>query len=70
MANCSCSILDTAGNTEETIGGRSMPDLVKWDPFGELQRVRDDVGRIFGRFFPWDSRGDEFFSGLVLLSST
>jgi Molecular chaperone (small heat shock protein) len=41
-----------------------MPDLVKWDPFGELQRVRDDVGRIFGRIFPWDFRSDEFFSGL------
>lgn len=41
-----------------------MADLIKWDPFGELQRVRDDVGRIFGRFFPWESRADELFPGL------
>jgi len=38
-----------------------MTDVVKWDPFGEMQRVRDDFGRLFGRWWPWDP---ESFSAL------
>lgn len=41
-----------------------MADLMKWEPFAELQRARDDFGRFFGRFFPWDLRSDELFLGI------
>ena len=41
-----------------------MADLTKWEPFAELQRARDDFGRVFSRFFPWDSRSEEMFQGV------
>jgi len=34
-----------------------MADIVRWDPLGEIQRVRDDFGRFFGRLWPWDHEG-------------
>lgn len=38
-----------------------MTDVVRWDPWGEMQRVRDDLGRVFGRLWPWDH---ESFQGM------
>lgn len=36
-----------------------MRDITPWNPYSELQRVRDDFARLFGPVFPWQST-DQF----------
>ena len=35
-----------------------MSNVVRWNPYDELQRVRDEIAGIFAPFFGWAGRGE------------
>ncbi len=36
-----------------------MADIMKWNPFEDMLRIRDDFNRFFGTISPWGEQGRE-----------